>query len=133
MLAGTVWGQVWGNCRNDVLQPDDDAGNPKMGIQGGYRGGPFATPWGVFSASKTTGLIPMYSVGLFYCDNVNNRSVFLGWQPDVRGVNIRGIAAKEEVVIGSDTWVIFPARKRDTGGAAGDTAYMGIAYKKVTA
>lgn len=132
-VSGSVWGNVWGRSRDNASQPDDTAGNAKAGVQGGYRGGPFATPWGLFSASKTTGLIPMYSIALFHCDNTNNHCHLMGWQPDVRGVNIRGLAAKEEVVIGSDTWVIFPAGSRDTGGGAGTTAFMGIAYKKVTA
>lgn len=132
-IAGSVWGNIWGLPRTQGSQPGDSAANAKVGVQGGFRGGPFAAPWGVFSGSKTTGLIPMYSIGLFYCDNTNNHAYFLGWMADVRGVNIRGIAAREEVVIGSDTWVVFPAKKRDISGASQTTAFSGIAYKKVTA
>lgn len=132
-LAGSVWGQVWGRCRNDANAPDDTAGNPKVGIQGGFRAGPFAKHWGVMSADKLTGMIPMYSIGCFYCDNVNDYVYFIGWQPDVRAVNMRGIAAKEQVVIGSDTWHIYPATQRDIGNGSGTTGYMGIAYKEVTA
>lgn len=131
-IAGSIWGNVWAN-RDQSNQPDDTAGNDKVPIQGGFRGGPFATPWGLFSASKTTGLIPMYSIGCFYVDDALSHTYFLGWQPDVRGVNIRSIAPKEEIVVGSDTWVIFPLTKRDITGAVNTSAYSGIAYKKVTA
>jgi hypothetical protein len=131
--GGTIWGNVWGNSRTDGVQPDDSAANAKVAIQGGFRGGPFATPWGVFSADKTRGLIPMYSIACFYFDNTNNHAYFLGWQADVRGVNIRSIAPKEEIVIGSDTWVVYPARQRDIGGGVATTAFNGIAYKQVSA
>lgn len=131
-IAGSVWGQIWGND-NPALVPDDTASNAKAIVQGGFRGGPFATPWGVFSASKTTGLIPMYSIACFFVDDVNNYIYLMGWQPDVRGVNLRGISAKEEVVVGSDTWVFFPLAKRDLTDTAGTSGYSGIAYKKVTA
>lgn len=131
-IAGSVWGNVWGR-RLQSSQPDDTAGNDKVPIQGGLRGGPFATPWGLFSANKTTGLIPMYSLGCFYVDDALNHVYFLGWQPDVRGVNIRSISPKEEVVIGSDTWVIFPLSKRDITNDPDTSGYSGVAYKKVTA
>lgn len=132
-IVGSVWGNVWGRTLVDASQPNDTAANAKVAVQGGYRGGPFASRWGLFASDKLRGLIPMYSVGLFYVDNVNSNSYFLGWQADVRGVNMRGIAAKEEITIGSDVWIVIPAGQRDIGNAAGTTAFMGIAYKKVTA
>lgn len=131
--VGTKWGNVWGAPKNNATQPDDSDGDNKVGIQGGWRGGPFGTPWGMFSADKRTGLIPMYSIGCFYLDNVLNHAYFLGWQADVRGVNIRGIQPKEAIVVGGDTWYFFPASQRDLGNTSGTTAYSGIAYKRVDA
>lgn len=131
--AGTVWGNVWGFTNSDAVQPDDDAGNDKVPIQGGFRAGPFGTPWGLFSGSKTTGLIPMYSIACFYVDNTNQHVYLLGWQADVRGVNMRGLSPKESVVIGSDTWYIFPMVNRDISNAVDTSAYSGIAYKRVNA
>ena len=132
--VGTVWGMVSGSARLDARQGTDSAANARVGVQGGFQAGPFSSPWGVFPASKTSGLIPMYSIGLFYCNNdTENHAYFLGWQADVRGVNIRGIAPKEEIVIGSDTWVIFPQTKRNTAASIDNSTYSGVAYKKVTA
>ena len=131
-IAGSIWGKVWGH-RGSSVQNLDTAGNARVPIQGGFRGGPFSTPWGLYSADKSSGLIPMYSIGCFYVDTTLNHTYFLGWQSDVRGVNLRGIAAKDEFVVGSDTWIFFPAMQRDIGGGARTTSYMGIAYKKVTA
>lgn len=132
-IVGSVWGNVWGRTLSDAAQPNDTAANAKVAVQGGFRAGPFASRWGLFGSDKLRGLIPMYSIGLFYIDNVNSNSYFLGWQADVRGVNLRGIAPKEEITVGSDVWIFYPARQRDLGNSAGTTAYSGIAYKKVTA
>lgn len=128
--AGSVWGQVWGNRTG--VQPDDNAANPKAMVQGGFRSGPLTGAWGQFSGNKTTGYVPMYSIGCFYVDTVNNFCYLMGWMPDVRGISIQSFAPKDEVTIGSDDWVIFPLAQRDINGGS-NTATMGVAYKKVTA
>ncbi len=129
--VGSVWGNVWGTRTSNPL--DDTAGNDKATIQGGYRAGPLTGPWGLFTGSASTGYIPMYSIATWFVDRVNNFTYLLGWMPDVRGVSMRSFAPKEEVTVGSDTWVLFPAGQREIGVGAGTTSYMGIAYKKVVA
>lgn len=128
--AGSVWGQIWGNRTSQP--PDDTAGNDKATCQGGFRSGPLTGPWGLFQGSATTGYIPMYSFAVFFVDRVSNFIYQLGWQPDVRGVSMRSFSPKQEVVVGLDTWVMFPAAQRDISNGAGTSGYMGIAYKKVT-
>tara|TARA_R110000796_G_scaffold9118_2_gene31325 strand:+ start:780 stop:1772 length:993 start_codon:yes stop_codon:yes gene_type:complete len=129
--AGSVWGNVWGSVGGTPA--DDTAGNDKATVQGGFRAGPLTGPWGLFSGSKTTGYIPMYSISCFFVDKVSNFVYLMGWMPNVRGVNIASFANKEEVVIGSDTWIMFPAQQRSTVTNDTTTGSMGIAYKKVTA
>lgn len=131
--AGSKWGVVSGQARGSLstLSTDVD-GDQRYGVQGGFRAGPFTTPWGVVAANRSTGLVPMYSMPLFWFDDLNDHLYLMGWHADVRGMNIRGFAAKEEITIGSDTWVIFPMAQRDIVDSQA-TAYSGIAYKKVTA
>ena len=52
--------------------------------------------------------------------------------PDARGINIRNFASKQEVTVGSDTWVLFPISKRTTAASTDTSYYSGVAYKKVT-
>lgn len=133
--ASSVWAQVWG-LDNNV--PGDSAANPKAIVFGGYRSGPFATHLGMFSGSNTTGLVPQYPIALWFADGDVGAPAGtivhqLGYMPDVRGTNLRNFAAGDTVVIGADTWHLFPARLRDINAVAGATGYAGIAYKKVTA
>lgn len=130
MTGAQKWGQVWGTPTGI---PNDTGGNAKMFVQGGYRGGPIAHSFGIFAGSNTSGLVPMYPLGLFYNRASPNEGYFLGWQPDVRAVSIKNFAPKEEVVIGSDTWIMFPAGIRTLASVTGATRFLGIAYKKVTA
>jgi len=130
MGVSEKWGQVWGST---VGQPNDTAGNAKVIVQGGYRGGPIAHSFGVFGGSNTSGLIPSYPIGVWYRDIANNRAYFLGFQADVRATNMKNFAPGEEVVIGSDTWVFFPASIRTLDPITFSSRWLGIAYKKVTA
>ena len=79
----------------------------------------------------------MYPIVTTYLNQTATPDTFigpLGQMKDVRGLNIRDFADEEEIVVGSDTWVVFPTYRRaptDTT-AQGYTGYQGIAYKKVT-
>jgi len=129
--ASSKWGIVWGTTT--ITPSNDSGGNPRERIQGGFRGGPTARAFGNFNGSSLTGLIPAYKIGLWHLDNDNNRMRLLGYQADVRGINIRNFSSGQEVTIGSDTWVMFPLLLRSTDNVAYHTDYSGIAYKKVTA
>jgi hypothetical protein len=129
--VGSVWAQVWGR---DTSAPDDDAANDKAIVCGGYRSGPLATHLGQFSGSGSDGLVPGYPVGLWFIDgDVSLGGVtthFLGYQSDVRGVNIRNFAPGDIIDIGGEQWYVFPARLRDTSVVTGATGYMGIMYRR---
>lgn len=130
--AGTSkWGQIWGNRTS--ADPDATDATAKVKVQGGFRSGPVARHFGWLSAGSTSGLIPMYPVGIFYDDEPNDFAYFMGWQADVRGINIRFFAPKDTVVIGSDTWYIFPTTQRTLDNVTERSYYQGIAYKRVDA
>lgn len=133
--VGAIWGNIWGRQAN---VPPDTASNPKEFVQGGYRSGPFALHLGMFAGSKNTGLVPGYPIGIFFADGPTNTPVgtevqFMGYQADVRGVNIRNFAPADIINYGGDQWYIFPARLRDISNVTGSTGYAGIMYKRVDA
>ena len=130
--VASKWGQIWG--QNDVTEPADEAGNAKMNIQGGFSGGPIAFAFGWLKAGTSSGLIPSYPIALYYVDDtVNNFVYFLGFMPDVRGVNIATIAPEQEVTIGADIWIFFPSSQQTSVVNNNRTFNQGIMYKKVTA
>lgn len=130
--AGTTkWGQVWGNRTS--TPPTDNAGNAKSDIQGGFRSGPVGRAFGYFNAGTTSGLMPWYSIGLFYLNRTTMFGYALGDLPDMRGMNIRHFASKEEITVGSDIWVVFPWAQKTTSALLNRSYNSGIAYKKVTA
>lgn len=135
MGASDKWGAVIGTRTPSNLASDlDGNGNPLTHIVGGFRGGPVARAWGQLTdGSNLIGFVPMYPIHAMHYQTSVNRVRFLGTLPDVRGVSIRNFADAEEVVIGSDTWILFPSGRRTAENLAYRTYHQGIAYKKVTA
>lgn len=127
--ASTKWGIVWaGGAANTGT---DRAALARMNVQGGFRGGPVAESFGRFGGAASDGLVPMYPINLWYDDPTTTAWYPIGQQPDVRGMNVKYFLGGDEVVIGSDTWVVFPARYKNSVSATGSTRNLGMAYKKV--
>lgn len=129
--GSSKWAQVWGNRVGSVQT--DTAGNARIDVQGGFRGGPIARHFGYFNAGTTSGLMPWYPIAVFYNNRASNFVYALGEMADVRGMNIRHFAPKQEITVGSDTWVVFPWIQKTTVNGNERTYNSGIAYKKVTA
>jgi len=112
----------------------DRANVQRSGVLGGVRKGAFPAVYGQFTGYPGfTGVIPMTAIELFMIDYTNGRTRFLGAQKDIRFLSIANFSAAEEVVIGSDTWVMFPILKKGTlmaADAQGDSGYAGFAYRK---
>jgi hypothetical protein len=131
--GSSKWGVIMGN------QPDANLGTDRGSAArvlcpGGFRAGPVARTFGRFSANSEKGLIPLYPILVLYRDKVTATSFYtLGWQPDVRGVNIEFYGPGDSIEIGADTWVVFPSyRKAATSTAAANTSgYQGVAYRVV--
>jgi hypothetical protein len=104
---------------------------------GAYRGGVLTKNLNLaFRGTLGRGLCPMAPLIPFYWrrspDEVYGP---LGQMKDVRMMNIANFVAGDEVVIGSDTWVVFPAGAKSAGDSisgTGFTGYLGMAYKKIT-
>jgi len=129
--GSSKWGVHMGDQGSSDLGTDR-ATNARIHFVGGFRGGPIARSFGIFNANSEKALIPAYPLGSFYWDRTDDSARFIGFVKDVRGVNMRYFIGGQEVVVGSDTWVLFPSRFKQTGTAAGTTAWQGIAYRKVT-
>lgn len=128
------WAAVFGRFFEGQASNRDRANNQRNTVCGGARNGPFANAFSIFRGYPGfTGMVPLVPIGCWLGNaKVGVKQVFfIGWQPDVRYVNIGDFEAAEEVTIGSDTWVLFPWQKR---GSTTDTSYYaGVAYKKVVA
>jgi hypothetical protein len=123
----------WGTPKGALSGNDttDSAGNPRMRIQGGYRGGPLMHSLGSIKRGRINGFVNLLPIQLWaYSEQVSptpDRLRYMGEHPDVRGVILDGISPGEELTIGSETWVCFPSvEKTEVGG----TRYMGVAYRK---
>jgi len=129
------WGIVWAR---DTSLGLDTAGVARVFVQGGFRAGPIASDFGFFAGSPTTGLLPGYPIALFHVNGdvgVGNgaKARLLGYQADVRGVNIRHFSPAQVVPYGGDDWYVFPSSLRDINVVSRASGYQGIAYKRVNA
>lgn len=128
--ASGKWGLTWaGGLANTGT---DRGGTARENLQGGFRGGPVARGFGRFGGATGNGLVPMYPIGVWYDDRANARWYELGWMKDVRGFNVKNFSGGDEVLVGSDTWLVFPAKYKLSVSANGGTFNLGMAYKKVT-
>ena len=122
----------WGVCVGaHATFGNDRAAVARGKVVGGFRGGPLAVPWGRFSVDTEKGLQPMYPLLNWYVDTTAGDTHPLGWMKDVRGFNGEFRVAAEEVVIGGDTWVVFPSRNKGTSPIINTSAHQFIAYKQV--
>jgi hypothetical protein len=128
-VAGGKWGNVWGRD-NGAENDNQTVPKAKVNVQGGFRGGPTASPFGRYSAGSASGGIPMYPIELYYQDVANSRVYYLGRMKDVRGVNIRLFAPRDVVNIGGSDWYVFPSQQKSVGSSATGTNNQGIAYRR---
>lgn len=111
---------------------NDRAAVARSKIQGGFRGGPMARPFGRFGSDTIVGLQPLYPLLQWYVDTTTGDTHPLGWMKDVRGFNGEFYTAGQTVVIGGDTWQLFPTRNKGSSGALLNTSgHQFIAYKQV--
>ena len=56
--------------------------------------------------------------------------------PDLFRINMKNLDAEQEILVGSDTYIVFPMTNKDSQNTLsneGYTGYEGLAYKKITA
>jgi len=130
--GSSKWAINAGNIGSGSLGTDRGS-NARIHFSGGFRAGPIARPFGRFSANSSSGIVPGYPLGLFYWNRTNGYKYGpMMFIKDVRGVNIQYFTGGDEITVGSDTWVLFPAYKKAVGSLTNTSAYQGIMYKKVT-
>lgn len=122
------WAIVGGNMGAPELGTDR-AAVARGKIQGGFRGGPIPRQFGRFSLDTEKGLQPMYPLLNHYIDTTGGDTHPLGWMKDTRGFNGEFRVAAEAVVIGADTWQVFPSRRKGSSGALTNTSgHQFLAY-----
>lgn len=129
------WILMGGNAGQSVFT-NDRAGNPRYFANGGFRGGPDANALARFESSNATGFNPMYPIKCWWKDQTpKNEYYHIGSMKDVRGINMRFFKGGDEITVGAETWVVFPARYTYSDGVAAgrpsaSTGNLGIAYRK---
>lgn len=121
---------VWGVSIARVPTSNDTAGNVRRQIHGGYRVGLAARGFGNPLGNASSGVVPFYSIEAYYRDPNNRRVQLLGHMADVRALNVRNFSAAQEIVVGTDTWIIFPQSIKTTASVAFRSLFSGLAYKK---
>jgi len=135
--SATKWGQFGGLNDSGTQHPGTDtASNPRDIAYGGFRNGLGVQQWGWMLPDLANGFLPIIPIELFYIyQETTTRSIwyYLGNLPDIGHIQLQGISAGQEITVGSDTWIAFPAvRKANLGGANEESENMGLIYKKVT-
>jgi hypothetical protein len=159
--AGNNTGCLW--LRDDENWPGN-AASTDGDISGWFKS---MSQAGTESSDDENWLLPLFAGGLqdwnqrspmcpVWC-NIYNTSgavnyatddtVLVGHVPDVKFISLEGRYDSEELVVGSDTWIIFPMHRRTVPATPNEVAYqclftpggapnyesalMGLAYKKV--
>lgn len=137
--SSTKWGEIGAAYAGTPI--NDTGGNPRIRVQGWYRGGPIMAAFGNIALNRAGGYLNMLSAPLFlyvpYTDPTPDRVYYIGEQPDVKGIVLDGLAPGEEITVGTETWIVFPSlEKSSSTGVSGpdnQTLWQGIAYRKETA
>lgn len=132
--VGGKWGLFNGAGRVTLGNDRGDTG--RVNIQGGFRSGPQVAAYGWLPANISNGFKPESMITAWYVntEQTPDRVQKLGHMPDVRQMSHKGYEPGEEFTIASDTWMVFPAsRKQYTGEDVDESWNLGVAYKKVTA
>ena len=112
----------------------DRSGNPHSRVSGTCPGGAIGSVFNNLPSNSGDGFLPMTPNAIFYIDITPSPDnvYFLGWQPDVRSLNMKNFEPQAEITVGADTWVVFPhVRKQNVGGTINESHNLGIAYKKI--
>lgn len=131
------WGVCMGN-QNGANFGTDRAGEARSRFIGGARGSFLARSFGRFGATSTDGLHPMYPIACWYEDTSQGTvagatvDYLLGYQKDVRGINIANFVGGDVINIGGDDWYLFPTLLKFVSGALTNTSgHQGWAYKRI--
>tara|TARA_R110000851_G_scaffold120002_1_gene248074 strand:- start:15571 stop:16602 length:1032 start_codon:yes stop_codon:yes gene_type:complete len=127
--GGLRWGVMCAALQTTL--DNDTAGAERRVVLGTARAGLEVHGLGNMIGNSSSGVVALCPVALYYHDPTLSRVQYLGHLDDVRTCNTRNFSPGEEIVIGVDTWVIFPASIKTVAGVNYRSEYFGVAYRKV--
>jgi hypothetical protein len=126
----------WGVFTGAGAAPgNDDAAVLRVSLVGSMRDGPYATSLAYFKLSAMQGFVPLIPIPAFYHRRDTTPDHFhpLGFMPDIRQLNIGRFNPEQEIVIGPDTWIVFPMiQKLHVSSSVAKSGNGGFAIKKIT-
>lgn len=129
---GVNFQTVFGNDRqsNDGVSNDE----PRVLFTWGVRAGPFTGALSRLNGTDISGHTSIWPIAPTYVDTTtgNIHGFPIGQMKDVGGINIKDWVAGDTILLGGDTWRIFPAEKKWISAEAGTSSWLGIAYKEVS-
>lgn len=131
--TGGLWAVHMGSQASGSLGNDrQSTPRGRIHLVGGFRAGPQAVMFGQFAGSITNSLIPAYPLVHYHWNRTTGRFAVIGQMKEIRGILMTNFTAEDTVVIGSDTWHIFPSRRlySGSGSLTNTSGYQGIMYKE---
>ncbi len=138
---GQAVGAKWGHCVDPGASVtgvgNDRGGTDRTRIAGGVRQGIAISQFGFLLPDLGSGFIPIIPIETYYHkDNADistgNDWYYLGKMGNVGHIHLEGITPAQELTVGAETWIAFPAvRKANAGGANQESENMGLIYNKV--
>lgn len=106
-----------------------DVSDPATALFVGYRNGTIRGP-SIAGASELTGRAPLHPL---WCGVNRGSGLYsdVGYPPDMRAVRIDDFDPGQELPIGGDTWMVFPAMRKPGADGNPSSGGYGIAYRKV--
>ena len=101
------------------------------GVGCGMRGNLGQNDWFNTGISALSGITYLTPISAFYRDLTDNPDTYhhLGFAPNVKMINITNIDPATTIVIGSDTYRVFPLAAKNGANAAYNSGVYGIAYR----
>lgn len=126
------WGVVMGTTQPSANLGTARNADGRIHVLGGYRGSFLPSALGMYAGSIGRGLVPFVPVLVGHWNRTTNDIRWpLGQMEAVAMCSIRNFTAEQEVVVGGDTWVVFPAYQVGAS-AAGQSRNLAVAYKQVS-
>ncbi len=127
---------IWANIRNEAAVGNDRAGNPRWQGVGGWRG---SREWNTmcgYRLSPATAYKPLIPVPIEVINYASAPDAVyrVGYQADVRTINIANLDPAQVISIAGDQWYFFPwVRKQFLQNNTEESWNAGVAYKRVNA
>jgi hypothetical protein len=129
MLAAQKWA-IHGSDGMTITDQDRQASpQDRERLVWGARNGPVAIPFAPQAGTDLAGNAPLTPIVVALADTTGQ--IPLGQIQDVRQVSMRNYVGGNTIVVGSDTWYLFPAMEKKTSLFAA-TGNIGLAYKQVS-